>query len=76
VLLIDGQNPLALLHKALSQGLHAKTDEECPSLAQDIRVVLTELAERAGIALKDEAELKEAVRRLANLKANPSDETT
>jgi hypothetical protein len=67
VLLIDGQNPLTLLHKALSSGLHAKTDEECLELAQDIRVVLTELAERASVALKDEAQLTGAVRRLAKL---------
>jgi len=74
VLLINGQNPLTLLHKALSQGIHAKTDEECLSLAQDIRIVLTELAERAALALKDEAGLKESVHRLANIKTAPSDE--
>jgi hypothetical protein len=64
MLLIKGRNPLTLLHGALSAHLHEKSDEECLALAQDIRVVLVELAERIGVALKDDAELKEAVKRL------------
>jgi hypothetical protein len=67
-LLVDAHNPLTLLHKALSGGLHNKTDAECLSLAQAIRVVLADLAERLGQALKDEAELKSAVSKL--LKVN------
>lgn len=69
-LLIDGHNPLKLLHSALSDGLHAKTDEECLELATSIRLVLSELAERTSAALKEEAELKTAVKRLLNKKAN------
>ena len=68
MLLIYEQNPLTLLHKALSEGLHAQTDGECLELAQDIRLVLTELAERISQALKEEAELKDAVGRLVNRK--------
>jgi len=64
-LLIEGQhNPLTLLHAALSEGLHAHTDEECLEFAQDIRLVLTELAERMSQALKEEAALKQSVTRL------------
>ncbi len=63
-LLINGQNPLILLHSALSKGIHAKTDEECLELATSIRLVLIELAERIATALKDEAELRDAVNRL------------
>ncbi len=70
-LLIDGHNPLSLLHNALSTGLHAKTDEKCLELATSIRVVLTELSERISLALKDEAELRQAVSRLLN-PASPS----
>ena len=33
ILLIDGHNPLTLLHSALSEGLHAKNDEECLEIA-------------------------------------------
>jgi hypothetical protein len=63
-LLINGQNPLTLLHSALSGGLHDKTDSRCLELAHDIRVVLGELAERLGQALKDEAELNASIARL------------
>lgn len=64
VLMISGHNPLTLLHSALSEGLHERTDEECLGLAQSVRVVLTELAERMGDALKDEVELRDALGRL------------
>ena len=66
VLLINDNNPLTLLHKALSEGLHAATDEECLEIAQDIRVVLSELSERLHTALKDDQELKKAVSRIQN----------
>lgn len=69
VLLIDGHSPLMLLHGALSEGLHAGTDEECLELATSIRIVLTELAERISIALKDETELKQAIGNLIRRKA-------
>jgi hypothetical protein len=63
-LFINQQNPLTLLHSALSHGVHEKTDEECLELAHDTRVVLVELAERIGQALKDEEEINSAVGRL------------
>jgi hypothetical protein len=63
-LLIKGQNPLTLLHGALSAHLHEKSDKECLALAQSVRVVLVELAERIGAALKDDADLAEAVKQL------------
>ncbi len=68
-ILIDGHNPLTLLHSALSEGLHAQSDEQCLELATSIRVVLTELADRISVALKEEAELKTAVSRLLNRKS-------
>jgi hypothetical protein len=61
---IKGHNPLTLLHKALSEGLHAGTDAECLEIAKDLRVILSEFSERLHIALKDEQELKEAVSRV------------
>jgi hypothetical protein len=63
-LLVRGHNPLTLLHSALSEGLHAQSDEECLEISTSIRVVLTELAEHVSQALKDEAELRHAVNRL------------
>jgi hypothetical protein len=67
-LLVNGHNPLTLLHSALSEGLHAQTDQQCLELATSIRVILTEFADRLATALKEEAELNAAVSRL--LKAN------
>jgi hypothetical protein len=67
-LLIDGHNPLTLLHTALSKGLHAESDSDCLELAKSIRVVLTELADRMGHTLKDKTELTQAVSRLLEVK--------
>jgi hypothetical protein len=61
---IDGHNPLTLLHGALSDGLHERSDEECLEYAREIRLVLTDLAERMSQALKETSELKEAVSKL------------
>jgi hypothetical protein len=66
VLLVNGHNPLTLLHRALSVGVHELSDEQCLQIAHDIRVVLVELAERLGQALKDEAEINTAISRLMN----------
>ncbi len=65
-LLIDGQNPLQLLHGALSDGIHDRSDEECLTLARSVRVVLAELSENLAQILKDKADLKEAVSALIN----------
>jgi hypothetical protein len=65
-LLVNGHNPLLLLHSALSEGVHVDDDATCLELATSIRVVLVEFAERLGQALKDEADLTEAVKRLAS----------
>jgi hypothetical protein len=70
---INGQNPLRLLHSALSEGLHAQTDAQCLELAQSIRVVLTELVERIAGALKDEKELNDAVSRLLSVSAKKAE---
>jgi len=62
-LLISGRNPLTLLHSALSKGLHnpEMTDEHCLRLAQSIRIILAELAERASEALKNDRDIQNAV---------------
>ena len=65
-LLINGHNPLALLHSALSEGVHAMNDEECLTIAGSVRVVLGELADRLSQALKDEAEVTRALSHLMN----------
>ena len=69
VLLIDGHNPLLLLHSALSTGIHDKSDDECLELAKSIRVVLAGLAERLGQALSQQKELDDAVSKLLQVTA-------
>lgn len=66
-LLINGHNPLMLLHSALSGGLHERSDEDCLELAHSVRVLLAELSDRLSQLLKDEAELNSAVSRLTNV---------
>lgn len=63
-LLIEGQNPLKLLHRPLSAGLHEHGDEQCLVLAHDIRIVLAAFSEKLSEVLKDDAELKASVARL------------
>lgn len=67
-LLISGHNPLLLLHSALSEGVHERSDEECLEMASSVRVVLAELSDRLGQALKDEAELNYALSKLLSEK--------
>jgi hypothetical protein len=64
-LLVNGHNPLLLLHSALSAGVHELTDDQCLELAASARVLLIEFAERMAQAMKDEAELTNAIQRLA-----------
>lgn len=68
-LLINGHNPILLLHSALSEGVHAQTDEQCLEIAGSVRIVLGELSERLSQALKDEAELTKALSNLMNNKS-------
>lgn len=56
--------PCLLLHGALSEGVHDKSDEECLEIASSVRVILIELSERLAQALKDEAELNHALKKL------------
>ncbi|MBI5215004.1 MAG: hypothetical protein HY960_04575 [Ignavibacteriae bacterium] len=67
-LLIEGHNPLTLLHQALSEGIHAQTDEECLDLAGTIRTVLSSFAERVGEIRREQSQLKEAISKLLNRK--------
>jgi hypothetical protein len=59
-----GHNPLTLLHDALSAGLHNEDDAQCLEIAKDVRLLLTDLAERTTQALKDNSALGQAVNRL------------
>src|SRR5207247_31861 len=61
VLLIDGHNPLLLLHDLLSEGIHQLSDSECLERAQESEVILCEIAERMQIALTERKTVKAAI---------------
>ncbi len=65
---IDGHNPLTLLHDALSEGLHAQSDEECLQFATAIRRLLFEFVERLAAAITDNREMKESLAKLLEAK--------
>jgi hypothetical protein len=69
VLLIDGHNPLALLHDLLSEGIHELDDEECLKRAQEAEVILCEVADRMQIALTERKMVKSALSSILNRKA-------
>jgi hypothetical protein len=69
VLLIDGHNPLAILHDVLSEGIHQLDDAECLARAQEAEVILCEVADRIQIALTDRREVKAALSSIMGRKA-------
>jgi len=71
-LLIDGNNPLKLLHSALSKGVHELTDDECLKRANIIRIVLTGLSKRINELLKEDTEWKNALTSLNKLNQEPT----
>lgn len=72
VLLIDGHNPLSLLHDLLSEGIHQYSDAECLQRAQDAEVILCEIADRMQIALTEHKAVKTAITNIMNRKATGS----
>lgn len=64
---VHGDNPLKLLHGALSNAVHNLDDDECLERAQAVRVVLSELVSNIAHILKDEREVKAAVKKLQSV---------
>ena len=61
---IEGINPLKLLYRPLSEGVHNLSDEQCLAIAHDVRTIFYEFIERINMALSDNEDLKESVKRL------------
>jgi len=70
VLLIDGHNPLALLHDLLSEGIHELDDAECLQRAKDAEVVLCDVAERMQTAVTERKNVKAALTSIMARKQN------
>jgi hypothetical protein len=69
LLILDGQNPLTLLYRPLSVGLHGLSDEECMQQAADIGMVLRAVLENVADVLKDQNALRDAAARLLSGRA-------
>src|SRR6267143_1620038 len=69
VLLINGHNPLTLLHDLLREGIHELDDDECLKRAQEAEVILCEIADRMQIALTERKTVKDALSSILNRKA-------
>jgi len=68
-LLIDGHNPLLLLHDLLSEGIHQLDDHDCLERAQEAEVILCEIADRMQIALTERKTVKAAITNILGRKA-------
>ena len=62
--MILGQNPLLLLHAALSKDLHGKSDEEALEAAHSVRTILTTLATEIAHVTREQRDIEEAVKSL------------
>lgn len=68
----DGMNPLSALHSALSQGLHAESDEDCLDLAQHCREVLVFLVNQVAASKETSKSFTNSMRRLLDKKSERS----
>lgn len=66
----QGMNPLTQLHSALSEGLHAGSDEECLDLAETIRSILVYLVNQIMASRASRIQFSESMRKLLD-KRNP-----
>lgn len=67
-LTIGGHNPLSLLHSALSRGLHpGLSDQECLSIAREIRTVLLAVVRRVRELSSEAEELSKALGSLTRI---------
>ncbi|MCX6717771.1 MAG: hypothetical protein NTU76_03815 [Candidatus Taylorbacteria bacterium] len=65
----DGMNPLGVLHSALSEGLHAETDQDCLEYADSIKEILIYLANKLKRDKKDSKRFTDSMKKLLNKKS-------
>ncbi len=68
-LTMNNHNPLLILHKTLSQGIHDSSDEACLAQASSVRTILLEMTARISSIKKEDRALIDAVNSLANPKS-------
>jgi hypothetical protein len=65
----NNMNPLAILHSSLSEGIHAKTDEDCLDIAINIRQILITLVDRIINTKRSQHTLSESMKKLLDKKS-------
>ncbi|MDC1205353.1 hypothetical protein N8083_00700 [Candidatus Pacebacteria bacterium] len=70
----DGMNPLGVLHSALSEGLHAETDEECLEYADEIKQTLVYLVNQIERSRSASKTFTESMRKILD-KRSPKKDT-
>ena len=68
----QGMNPLTQLHSALSEGLHAGSDEECLDLAETIRSILVYLVNQIMASRASRNQFSESMRKLLDKRNSQS----
>ena len=69
----EGMNPLSALYSALSEGLHAKSDEDCLAYAAACREVLVFLVNQVAASRASSRKFTESMRKLLDKKAGSAD---
>lgn len=59
-----GQNPIAMLHDLASEGLHAKSDEECVEIFDRCRLAFEHVVKRLKEDRDEDESYSEALKRL------------
>ena len=65
----DGMNPLAALHSALSQGLHAESDEDCLDIAENCREILIFLVNQVAASKQTAKTFTASMRKILDKKS-------
>lgn len=65
----DGMNPLSALHSALSEGIHAETDEECLEYAENCREILIFLVNQVSASKAASKGFTASMRKLLDKKS-------
>ncbi len=65
----NGMNPLSVLHSALSEGLHAESDEECLKYSETLRQILIFLANQISSSLSASKSFTDNMRKILDKKS-------
>lgn len=68
----EGMNPLSALHSALSEGLHAESDEDCLEYAENCREILLFLVNQVAASKAASKGFTESMRKLLDKKSKKS----